>query len=75
MTPNEALRVVAHHVAGVELEDLERRALWESYPEIGEHDWERIMALIKARGAQLRPKPDEYEAAYALLKERADGSV
>ncbi len=43
---------------------------WENYPEIGEDDWD----LILARMGELTPAPDtsEFKEAYAFLEDRAD---
>ncbi len=44
---------------------------WDSYPDIGEQDWERIVA----RACELAEHPASYDSAYDLLARRAqDGT-
>lgn len=45
-------------------------AEWDDYPEIGEGDWDDVIAEI----SRITPAPDkaEFDAAYALLAMRAD---
>lgn len=71
MTIDDACRYVARHV----VYDLIDRYLdigdgWEDYPEIGEHDWNRVGAHVA--GMCLRVMDDaKYAEAYALLAARA----
>lgn len=41
-------------------------ALWEDYPEIGENDWDEVIAAARAL-APAAPSEDEYRTAYAVL--------
>ena len=43
---------------------------WEDWPDIGEDDWNAI--LTEAARLAASPDPDEFAAAYELLKMRAD---
>ena len=58
--------VVARQVLQFGLDQVE----WEDFPDIGEHDWERVMA--RAKDLAEAPERDEFDRAYALLKERAE---
>lgn len=42
---------------------------WEDFPEVGEHDWERVVEEMR----RLAPFPEEgsFEWAYKILEERA----
>jgi hypothetical protein len=42
---------------------------WESYPEIGQHDWENVIRKVLALAPY--PADSDYTAAYALLQSRA----
>lgn len=66
-----AVEVVARRAMGGLLADLPGR--WEDYPEVGEGDW----AWVVARAVKLvdRPDDEEYRAAYAVLKGRAEAAV
>lgn len=41
-------------------------ALWEDYPEIGENDWDEVIAAARSL-APAPPSDEEYRAAYAAL--------
>lgn len=43
---------------------------WEHFPDIGEHDWQRVQTRCLALADF--GDPDEYAAAYALLDSRAE---
>lgn len=43
---------------------------WENYPEIGEADWDAVLA--KVTDLAPFPEPDMYKDAYALLEARAE---
>lgn len=68
MRPDEALRVVARKVAA----DLaaEVADAWCDYPEIGEHDWARVVELVH----EFTPVPVDFPEAYAILTARAEGA-
>lgn len=59
-------REAIHHTADPNGGPIE----WEDWPDIGEDDWIAVMAEV----ARLAASPDrvEFEAAYELLKMRAD---
>lgn len=67
-----AIRTVAaqvlHNVLSEELTDK-----WDSYPEIGENDWQRV---VQECLSYLPPQPamSEFVEAYTLLQERAEES-
>jgi hypothetical protein len=68
MTYEEAVKIVATKALG----DLVENKLpdeWESYPEIGENDWERV--TDEARGIAGTVPTGEYDEAYKFLAERA----
>lgn len=46
---------------------------WDSYPEIGEHDWERIDKRALELAAQV--DGEQYLAAYEFLESRANKDV
>lgn len=68
MTDTEAVAIMARVVlaSGIRYSD------WESYPEIGEHDWERVIdrAVELAHG----PSAEKFKEAYDLLTARAAAS-
>ena len=69
MTPDEAIELVATSFIESCL-DADFRAIgWEDYPEIGEHDWDRVIDRVAA----LTPEVDLEELSEALrfLAERA----
>lgn len=70
MTPDEAIDVVAKSFIESCLDPEFRAIGWEDYPEIGEHDWDRVIDRL----ADLTPKVDleELGAALLLLGARAD---
>lgn len=46
--------------------------MWEWYPEIGEHDWERVTAHVEAiLRDNVRVPRDEFDTAYSRLTQRA----
>lgn len=71
MTTAEAIDIIALHALANRTESIEDS--WENYPEIGEGDWEAVVA----RADELRtyPSDDEYQEAYALLTARAEGDA
>lgn len=48
---------------------------WEDYPEIGEHDWERVEAEIDRVVTMLAGQEEKFKAAYEFLSGRADGGA
>lgn len=69
MTGDEAIEIIARHAVARSVESLAEEG-WDFYPEIGEHDWERIVA----KAQELRPWPEaaEFKEAYKLLEARAE---
>lgn len=65
MTLNQAVDLVARKA----LHDGEPE--WESYPDIGENDWERVMARVEALKAET--PWEQFSAAYDFLTARAEG--
>lgn len=67
MTPDEAIDVIARAVL---MDLLPARGIdWGDHPLIGEHDWARVVDRVDAI---VDFRTDEYDAAYALLAERAE---
>jgi len=64
-----AINVIARQVLWAAADD-EPLGWWENYPEIGEDDWSAVMNEISDLTPP--PAPDVVEAAYELLKMRAD---
>ena len=65
---DEAIDVIASTiVANLELPE------WELYPEIGEHDWQRIEATCRNKLMVIAGNvpAGRFRAAYMLLKDRA----
>lgn len=69
MTPEEAIRIVARNVAVNRL--LLAEDEWESYAEIGQHDWRTVVDEVTLR-LVTRPSTEEFDQAYAVLKARAE---
>lgn len=44
---------------------------WEDYPEIGEHDWERVLAAVASRAVP-HPVNSTFDLAYKFLEGRAE---
>ncbi|WP_029291831.1 hypothetical protein [Cellulomonas sp. HZM] len=44
---------------------------WEDYPDLGEHDWQRVAGRAKAIAEQMLPDHETYDQAYELLAARA----
>jgi hypothetical protein len=74
MSVRKAISVVAHHLladaldAAISAENIG----WEDYPEIGENDFDKVVTRAGLLADKLRPSEDEYEAAYAVLVDRAE---
>lgn len=73
MTVEEAIEVVAREVVFRALV-LEEAYEWEDFPEIGQHDWDRVVIEI---GQLAREVQDggRFDEAYKLLAERAEASA
>lgn len=56
---------------GVLANAVETPVEWENYPEIGEGDWERVLAEVRQLAAH--PSATDYDSAYQHLAERAEG--
>lgn len=65
----KSIDVVARQIA-FRIFDPER-ALWEDYPEIGEDDWERVVAAVEAL-TPIPPDMHEYRSSYEYLAGRAE---
>lgn len=48
---------------------------WEMWPEVGEHDWERIQAEARRLIEKLRPPRQAIEAAEMYLEARASNLI
>lgn len=68
----QAIETVARRVLFV-LVDTEYYGadVWEDFPEIGEHDWDRVVDQARALVGGLNPSGSLYADAYAHLKSRA----
>ena len=64
----EAVDIVARHALAIASQTAELL----DFPEIGEHDWERVEAEIDRLVKRLAPTLDEFEAAYEYLASRAE---
>ena len=69
MTEDEAIETVARAVLAESIDDLDA---WDSWPEVGEHDWERIVNKVEELAPEVEPK--RLDEAMALLKARAEAS-
>lgn len=67
-----AIRDVARHAiaAAVRANPPE----WQDYPDIGENDWQAVLAEVERRVGQLEPQGEKYGCAYRHLAARADMS-
>lgn len=70
MTAAEAIDIVAKHAIAYAAEDFTENG-WESYPEIGEDDWLRVVARITQLG-RADTVGAKYAEAYELLTKRAE---
>lgn len=69
MIPEKAIDIIAQHVRARWAQDFGEDGDWESYPELGEMDWNDVAATIQA--AHPFPTPAEFDEAYHLLSTRA----
>lgn len=69
---DNAVDVIARHCLSVLALSAKPDDAWEDYPDIGEHDWARVIL----RMASLAPIPEieEYRQAYDHLRLRAEGA-
>jgi hypothetical protein len=63
VSPEQAIDVIAREALSRFAAEAMPRDEWENFPEIGEHDWEKLAPSV--------PR-DDYLAAYALLEGRAE---
>lgn len=71
MTHEEAIDVIAWHVLGQAVIRGAADSEWEDYPDIGEHDWEKIAAKVDHL-AEIFPfdAQDRFDQAYELLADK-----
>jgi hypothetical protein len=69
-----AIAVVAKRVIATDLRaSIDRGSIdWGDYDEVGESDWDAIVARVHYVADQIDPTNEQYDEAYALLTERAD---
>lgn len=70
----EAVDIVAHHALFQTISH-EAGDLWESYPEVGEYDWEAVQDRITELLQPFRVDRESFEAAYEFLEQRAESHV
>jgi hypothetical protein len=71
MNTEYAVRAVARRVLA---EQIERHLPdWEDYPDIGEHDWARVVARVRWVAEANDLQTEHYAAAYQHLVDRAGG--
>jgi hypothetical protein len=63
--------IIAEEAIGRYLEGAEF-AEWEDFGDIGEYDWDRVLASIKRKAKEIRPAKEEFDAAYKWLADRSD---
>lgn len=74
MPVEEAIRILANNlVASALTADVVHKTDWEDYPEVGEHDWAKVVERAEAVVAGIRPTPEALEVAYDVLAGRAGG--
>jgi hypothetical protein len=64
MTPEEAIDIVARYAL---IEEGREEMQWDSYPEIGEHNWNRVLEAAHEFAQKMRPSEELFKAAYQLL--------
>lgn len=67
-----AIEIVAMQILTNQVEAVYE--MWDSYPEIGEHDWALIVDRITALAKNYEVSRADYFAAYELLESRAVSS-
>jgi hypothetical protein len=69
-----AKNVVSHHLAAESIRyTLEQEAIgWEHFPEVGEYDWQQVVADAILISVSLRPHIQDVEESLLYLAERAD---
>lgn len=48
---------------------------WENYPDIGEHDWAKVLGSVNRLAATIAPGLRAYLAAYEALTARAEAEA
>lgn len=69
---SSAIELAVREITSRIIESADIHDLWESYPEIGEYDWETICDLIKERADEQKPGEVAWFSAYAELKRRSE---
>lgn len=71
----QAVNTVARRVlARIVAESADVGADWEDYADIGEYDWEAVVAEVRRLGERTDVQHEKYESAYRYLAGRAEGS-
>jgi hypothetical protein len=70
--PTRAIRIVARRVVAAALDGTP--AEWGNYPDIGEDDWDAVVAQARRIAAVYDVQGDHYDSAYRLLTQRAEGA-
>ncbi len=68
MSPEQAIEIIAKAALADAAEWMAGQ--WERYPEIGEHDWTRVVDALDRLAPY--PAPEEFAEAYELLEARAE---
>lgn len=69
----QAIDVIARLAISAAAEpSFSREIEWENYPEIGEYDWDAVVARVNEIRRSLNPPEEACAAAYALLTARSD---
>lgn len=75
--PQDVIDTVARQVAAdtiIEAAEL-GRIEWAEYPATGQHDWNRVLARVKAIADDIQCDPALFEVAYDFLAKRAEGAT
>lgn len=67
----EAVSTVAHRVAARILATYDAGEEWENHPDIGEHDWQRVVERLSWLAGYTDVSDQDYDAAYEHLTGRA----
>lgn len=71
MTEDTALTVLARDLLAALLDD-HGAGKWEDYPDLGEHDWDRVLGRAYTLAA--RPERQDFTTAYQLLAAHAEAT-
>jgi hypothetical protein len=71
VSTDEAIEIVAQGIAAAAVLDASTDSDWGGYPDIGEHDWGRVMDRVEEMSLELDPTGALFDEAYALLGKRA----